>query len=59
VSVELFRDDDCGYAAWLAANRRGYVLNIQRTLNPSRCPRTYGLANDLSSSMIDGCGKQG
>lgn len=35
VSVELFRDDDLGYAAWLAANGRGYVVNIQRTLNPS------------------------
>jgi hypothetical protein len=35
VSVELFRDDDQGYAAWLAANAQGYVLNIQRTLNPS------------------------
>jgi hypothetical protein len=35
VSVELFRDDDHGYAAWLAANAGGYVLNIQRALNPS------------------------
>jgi hypothetical protein len=35
VSVELFRDDDQGYAAWLAANTRGYVLNIQRSLNSS------------------------
>jgi hypothetical protein len=35
VSVELFRDDDQGYAAWLAANTRGYVLNIQRALHPS------------------------
>jgi hypothetical protein len=35
VSVELFRDDDRGYADWLAANPQGYVLNIQRDLNPS------------------------
>ncbi len=35
MSVELFRDDDQGYAAWLAANACGYVLNIQRSLNPS------------------------
>jgi hypothetical protein len=35
VSVELFRDDDQGYAAWLTANAQGYVLNIQRSLNPS------------------------
>ena len=35
MSVELFRDDDQGYAAWLAAHVQGYVLNIQRTMNPS------------------------
>jgi len=35
VSVELFRDDDQGYAAWLAANVQGHVLNIRRSLNPS------------------------
>jgi hypothetical protein len=35
VGIELFRDDDQGYAAWLAANARSYVLNIQRALNPS------------------------
>jgi hypothetical protein len=28
VSVELFRDDDHGYTAWLAENAHGYVLNI-------------------------------
>jgi hypothetical protein len=33
VSVELFRDDDRGYAAWLTANAQGYVFNIQRSLN--------------------------
>jgi len=35
VSIELFRDDDEGYAAWLAAHAQGYVLNIQRTLTAS------------------------
>jgi hypothetical protein len=35
VSVELFRDDDQGYAAWLTANAQGYVLNFERSLNPS------------------------
>ena len=34
MSVELFRDDDRGYAAWLAANAHGYVLNIERSMNP-------------------------
>jgi hypothetical protein len=35
VSIELFRDDDQGYAAWLGAHAHGYVLNIERTMNPS------------------------
>jgi hypothetical protein len=35
MSVELFRDSDQDCAAWLAANAQGYVLNIQRSLNPS------------------------
>jgi hypothetical protein len=26
--VEFFRDDDPGYEAWLAANRGGYVVNV-------------------------------
>jgi hypothetical protein len=34
VSVELFRDDD-RYTGWLAANAHGYVLNIERSMNPS------------------------
>ena len=35
MSVEVFRDDDAAYLAWLAANPRGYVINIQRALNPA------------------------
>lgn len=35
MSVELFRDDDRAYTAWLTENVRGYVLNIQRSMNPS------------------------
>lgn len=35
MDVQLFQQDDQGYAAWLAANDLGYVLNIQRSLNPS------------------------
>jgi hypothetical protein len=31
VTVARFRDDDPGYAAWLAANAHGFVLNIQRS----------------------------
>ena len=35
MSVELLRDDDRGHTAWLTENVRGYVLNIQRSMNPS------------------------
>ena len=33
--VDQFRDDDHGYLQWAAANPHGYVINIQRTLNPA------------------------
>ncbi len=33
MSIEEFRNNDAGYLAWLAANRAGYVLNIQRDHN--------------------------
>lgn len=32
-SPALFRDDDAGYLAWLAAHSEGYVLNIARSYN--------------------------
>jgi len=35
MGVTEFRDDDRGYLAWTGAHPHGYVLNIQRTLNPS------------------------
>lgn len=35
MSIEEFRDDDRGYLSWLTANPAGYVINIQRSLNPS------------------------
>ncbi|MGO8889662.1 MAG: hypothetical protein ACLP8X_30825 [Streptosporangiaceae bacterium] len=34
MSVDQFRDDDRGYLAWTAAHPGGYVINIQRSLNP-------------------------
>lgn len=43
LSVELLRDDDEGYATWLAVNVGGYVLNIQRSLIPSDA-RIHGAA---------------
>ena len=35
MGVEQFRDDDTGYLAWVAAHGDGYVINIQRSLNPA------------------------
>ena len=35
MAVLLFQDDDLGYATWVTENPEGYVLNIQRSLNPS------------------------
>jgi hypothetical protein len=35
MSVEEFRDNDDGYLNWVAANPGGFVINIQRGLNPS------------------------
>jgi hypothetical protein len=35
VNIVIFRDDDRGYLAWVAANPRGFVMNIHRSLNPS------------------------
>jgi hypothetical protein len=35
LSIERFQDDDRGYVNWVAAHRSGYVMNIQRGLNPS------------------------
>jgi hypothetical protein len=33
--VEQFRDDDGGYLGWVAAHAHGFVINIQRSLNPA------------------------
>lgn len=35
MSIDLYVDDDDGYRDWLKRNPRGYVINIQRSLNPS------------------------
>ena len=35
VSYVEFQGDDDGYLSWVAANRGGYVINIQRTHNPN------------------------
>lgn len=33
--VKLFKDDDAGYLQWLATHQQAYVVNIQRSFNPS------------------------
>jgi hypothetical protein len=35
IEVELFRDNDEGYLAWLAAHPTGFVLNLARTPRPN------------------------
>ncbi len=34
MSVDQIRDDDQGYLAWTAAHPGGYVINVERSLNP-------------------------
>lgn len=34
LDVEIFRDDDHGYLAWLAAHPAGFVLNVNRSPRP-------------------------
>jgi hypothetical protein len=33
--VQVFKDDDEGYVRWLGSDQQGFVVNIQRSLNPS------------------------
>jgi hypothetical protein len=35
MDVEQFRDDDRGYLTWTTAHPAGYVINVQKSLNPS------------------------
>ena len=35
MDIEQFRDDDRSYLGWTAAHAAGYVINVQRNLNPS------------------------
>lgn len=35
IDVEIFRDDDHGYLAWLAAHPAGFVLNVARSPRPN------------------------
>ena len=34
--VKVFKDaDDAGYRAWIAKHQGGYVINVQKSLNPT------------------------
>jgi hypothetical protein len=35
LDIEIFRDDDDGYLAWLAAHPAGFVLNVERSPRPN------------------------
>ncbi len=35
IDVEIFRDDDTGYLAWLASHPAGFVLNVARVPRPN------------------------
>jgi hypothetical protein len=56
VNVVIFRDDDGGYLAWVAANSRGFVMNIRRSLNPSDArvhrARCWTIAGDPTHGKI-------
>lgn len=34
MGLDIFKDDDLGYLAWIARRPNGYVVNIPRSLNP-------------------------
>lgn len=51
MAVRLFRDDDRGYADWIAANPAGYVLNIQRSLNSREARMHAASCRSLARSI--------
>lgn len=53
MAARLFRDDDRGYADWVAANPDGYVLNIQRSLT-SREARMHAASCKSLERSIQG-----
>jgi hypothetical protein len=49
IEVEVFRDDDVGYLAWLTAHPRGFVVNAARNPRPN-----YLILHRASCSTIRG-----
>jgi hypothetical protein len=52
--VTVFQDDDHGYRAWLAANPDGWVINIQRALNPSDARLHHGACRTITGEPTRG-----
>lgn len=51
MGIEIFIDDDDGYRDWLNRNPRGYVINIQRSLNPSDARLHTANCRDLIAQL--------
>lgn len=51
MSIDLYIDDDDGYRGWLNRNPRGYVINIQRSLNPSDARLHDAACRDLINQL--------
>lgn len=51
MAARLFRDDDRGYADWVAANPDGYVLNIPRSLTSREARMHAASCKSLARSI--------
>lgn len=54
IEVEIYRDDDEGYLAWLSAHRSGFVLNVARRPRP-----TYAILHRATCRTINGTPPRG
>jgi hypothetical protein len=50
----VFQDDEDGYRAWRAANPDGWVINIQRSLNPSDARVHHGACRTITGEPAPG-----
>ena len=51
MGIDVYVDDDDGYRDWLNRNPRGYVINIQRSLNPSDARLHDATCRDLIAQL--------
>jgi hypothetical protein len=52
--IAVFQDDDDGYSSWIAANPRGYVVNIARTLRTSEARLHHAHCRTISGANPHG-----